>query len=64
MPSREDAERAIETLREYMKEHGLWSVDIFEPEGIDMFRRKSPCRSFRSTGNALDWAEQQRGGQK
>lgn len=62
MVSREDAERAIETLRQYAAENNLWSIDV-QDHWVEMFARnpKESAQMFESSVDALDWAEQQRG---
>ena len=63
--SREEAERAIVTLREYMADRPpITSMDIGST-GMVVFCRGHDGRSmptvFYTVSDALDWAEQQRG---
>ena len=63
--SREDAERAIVTLREYMVDRQpITSMDI-QSAGVVVFCRGHDGRSlpmvFYTVSDALDWAEQQKG---
>lgn len=65
--SREEAERAIVTLRDYTADRPpITSMDI-RSAGMTIFYRDHEWRSlpktFYTTSDALDWAEQQRGGE-